>query len=66
MCEWGHHVATLPVTNGTIRHTRRMTKILRITLPAEPPAHSEMKRPVPSSPGIRCACEGMAGMNVTP
>eukprot|EP00965_Chrysotila_dentata_P257649 6212955-Pleurochrysis_carterae.AAC.1 len=29
---WGHPVATLPVTNGTIRHTRTMTEILRITI----------------------------------
>eukprot|EP00965_Chrysotila_dentata_P124103 4101718-Pleurochrysis_carterae.AAC.1 len=29
--KWGHPVATLPVTNVTIRHTRRMTEILRIT-----------------------------------
>eukprot|EP00965_Chrysotila_dentata_P091351 3015909-Pleurochrysis_carterae.AAC.1 len=29
--KWGHPVATLPVTNGTIRHIRRMTEILRIT-----------------------------------
>eukprot|EP00965_Chrysotila_dentata_P263459 6214835-Pleurochrysis_carterae.AAC.2 len=28
--KWGHPVATLPVTNGTIPHTRRMTEILRI------------------------------------
>eukprot|EP00965_Chrysotila_dentata_P106046 3502623-Pleurochrysis_carterae.AAC.1 len=30
--EWGHPVATLPVTNGTIRHIRKMTEILRINL----------------------------------
>eukprot|EP00965_Chrysotila_dentata_P182106 6013347-Pleurochrysis_carterae.AAC.1 len=28
--KWGHPVATLPVTIGTVRHTRRMTEILRI------------------------------------
>eukprot|EP00965_Chrysotila_dentata_P066266 2193188-Pleurochrysis_carterae.AAC.2 len=28
--KWGHPLATLPVTNGTIRHTRRMIEILRI------------------------------------
>eukprot|EP00965_Chrysotila_dentata_P036979 1230954-Pleurochrysis_carterae.AAC.1 len=33
-CKWDHPVATLPVTNGTIRHTRRMTEILRIKLRA--------------------------------
>eukprot|EP00965_Chrysotila_dentata_P100890 3332628-Pleurochrysis_carterae.AAC.1 len=27
----GHPVATLPVTNGTIRHIRRVTAILRIS-----------------------------------
>eukprot|EP00965_Chrysotila_dentata_P187254 6172011-Pleurochrysis_carterae.AAC.2 len=32
MCKWGHPVATLPVTNGTTRHTRSMTEILRITV----------------------------------
>eukprot|EP00965_Chrysotila_dentata_P256593 6212591-Pleurochrysis_carterae.AAC.2 len=32
--KWGHPVATLPVTNGTIRHTRRMPEILRITVRA--------------------------------
>eukprot|EP00965_Chrysotila_dentata_P254586 6211928-Pleurochrysis_carterae.AAC.3 len=27
LCKWGHPVVvTLPVTNGTIRHTRRMMK----------------------------------------
>eukprot|EP00965_Chrysotila_dentata_P139967 4627507-Pleurochrysis_carterae.AAC.1 len=31
--KWGHPVATFPVTNRTIRHTRRITEILRITLP---------------------------------
>eukprot|EP00965_Chrysotila_dentata_P167890 5543997-Pleurochrysis_carterae.AAC.1 len=30
--KWGRPVATLPVTNGTIRHTRRMTEILRINI----------------------------------
>eukprot|EP00965_Chrysotila_dentata_P005715 188151-Pleurochrysis_carterae.AAC.2 len=30
--KWGHPVATFPVTNGTIRHIRRMTDILRITV----------------------------------
>jgi len=29
--KWGHPVATLPVTNGTIRHTHSMTEILRIS-----------------------------------
>eukprot|EP00965_Chrysotila_dentata_P228698 6196756-Pleurochrysis_carterae.AAC.3 len=29
LCKLGHPVNTLPVTNGTIRHTRRMTEILR-------------------------------------
>eukprot|EP00965_Chrysotila_dentata_P084278 2783164-Pleurochrysis_carterae.AAC.3 len=29
--KWGHPVATLPVTNKTIRHIRRITGILRIT-----------------------------------
>eukprot|EP00965_Chrysotila_dentata_P024084 798200-Pleurochrysis_carterae.AAC.1 len=28
--KWGHPVVTLPVTNGNIRYTRRMTEILRI------------------------------------
>eukprot|EP00965_Chrysotila_dentata_P073483 2427219-Pleurochrysis_carterae.AAC.4 len=28
--EWGHPVATLPVTNGTIRHIHRIMGILRI------------------------------------
>eukprot|EP00965_Chrysotila_dentata_P010035 327310-Pleurochrysis_carterae.AAC.4 len=29
--EWGQSVATLPVTNGTIRHIHRTTETLRIT-----------------------------------
>eukprot|EP00965_Chrysotila_dentata_P199090 6179173-Pleurochrysis_carterae.AAC.2 len=31
MFKWGHPVATLPVTNGTIIHIHRITKVLRIT-----------------------------------
>eukprot|EP00965_Chrysotila_dentata_P041201 1367171-Pleurochrysis_carterae.AAC.1 len=34
--KWGHSVATLPVTNGTVRHTRRMTELLRINWYFEP------------------------------
>eukprot|EP00965_Chrysotila_dentata_P022306 737670-Pleurochrysis_carterae.AAC.2 len=34
--KWGHPVATLRVTNGTIRHTRRMTEILRIIITPSP------------------------------
>eukprot|EP00965_Chrysotila_dentata_P259510 6213586-Pleurochrysis_carterae.AAC.3 len=30
LCTWGHPVPILPVTNGTIRHIRRMTEVLRI------------------------------------
>eukprot|EP00965_Chrysotila_dentata_P224193 6194033-Pleurochrysis_carterae.AAC.4 len=29
--KWSHPIATLPVTNGIIRHIRKMTEILRIT-----------------------------------
>eukprot|EP00965_Chrysotila_dentata_P258960 6213409-Pleurochrysis_carterae.AAC.1 len=32
--KWGHPVATLPVTNGTIRHIRRVTEMLR-SVPAQ-------------------------------
>eukprot|EP00965_Chrysotila_dentata_P022446 743213-Pleurochrysis_carterae.AAC.1 len=32
--KWGHPVATLAVTNGTIRQTHRMTEILRIITPS--------------------------------
>eukprot|EP00965_Chrysotila_dentata_P255373 6212196-Pleurochrysis_carterae.AAC.2 len=45
--KWGHPVATLPVTNGTIRHIRRMTEILRITSPSSaqaPPTSRLVKR----------------------
>eukprot|EP00965_Chrysotila_dentata_P011842 388884-Pleurochrysis_carterae.AAC.2 len=31
---WGHPVATVPVTNGTIRHTCKMPEILRIITPS--------------------------------
>eukprot|EP00965_Chrysotila_dentata_P200851 6180214-Pleurochrysis_carterae.AAC.2 len=31
LCKWGHPVATYPVTNVDLHHTRRMTEILRIT-----------------------------------
>eukprot|EP00965_Chrysotila_dentata_P185932 6139011-Pleurochrysis_carterae.AAC.1 len=31
--KWGHPVATLPITYGTIRHIRRMTEILQIITP---------------------------------
>eukprot|EP00965_Chrysotila_dentata_P007205 234044-Pleurochrysis_carterae.AAC.1 len=40
---WGHPVATLPVTNETIRHIRRMTKILRIKLQEARPCDTEWK-----------------------
>eukprot|EP00965_Chrysotila_dentata_P043304 1439376-Pleurochrysis_carterae.AAC.6 len=39
---WVHPVATFPVTNGTIRHMRRMTETLRINL--EPPFSSNRAR----------------------
>eukprot|EP00965_Chrysotila_dentata_P262695 6214645-Pleurochrysis_carterae.AAC.2 len=32
LCKWGHPVATLPVTNETICHIRKMTEILRINV----------------------------------
>eukprot|EP00965_Chrysotila_dentata_P222253 6192853-Pleurochrysis_carterae.AAC.1 len=32
--KWGHPAATFPVTNGTIRHTHRMTEILRLVTPS--------------------------------
>eukprot|EP00965_Chrysotila_dentata_P113086 3736449-Pleurochrysis_carterae.AAC.1 len=34
--KWGHPVTTLPVTKGTIRHTHRMTEILRIKAATNP------------------------------
>eukprot|EP00965_Chrysotila_dentata_P131293 4340346-Pleurochrysis_carterae.AAC.1 len=43
--KWGHLVATLPVTNGTIRHICRMTEILQIT------QDTHQKKP---SLGARC------------
>eukprot|EP00965_Chrysotila_dentata_P142210 4701874-Pleurochrysis_carterae.AAC.6 len=30
LCKWGHPVTTLPLTNGTICHTSRITETLRI------------------------------------
>eukprot|EP00965_Chrysotila_dentata_P056660 1879649-Pleurochrysis_carterae.AAC.1 len=59
--KWGHPVATLPVTNGTIRcHTRRMTEILRITYHLRPspfpprvrraPPRNAAQRPSPLPP----------------
>eukprot|EP00965_Chrysotila_dentata_P052678 1747815-Pleurochrysis_carterae.AAC.6 len=32
LCKWGHHVATFPVMNGTLRHTCRMTEIPQIII----------------------------------
>eukprot|EP00965_Chrysotila_dentata_P123255 4073846-Pleurochrysis_carterae.AAC.2 len=32
LCKWGHPVATLAVTNGTIRHIHRITEILQIMI----------------------------------
>eukprot|EP00965_Chrysotila_dentata_P097116 3209934-Pleurochrysis_carterae.AAC.2 len=32
--KWGHPIATLAVTNGTIRQTHRMKEIMRIITPS--------------------------------
>eukprot|EP00965_Chrysotila_dentata_P108298 3577042-Pleurochrysis_carterae.AAC.1 len=37
LCKWGHPVATLPVTDGIIRHTRRMTEFCESSA-SKPPA----------------------------
>eukprot|EP00965_Chrysotila_dentata_P131498 4346942-Pleurochrysis_carterae.AAC.1 len=47
--KWGHPVATLPVTNGTIHHTRRITEILRINPPA--PIRLQCSRETNTKPG---------------
>ena len=46
--KWGHPVATLPVTNGTIRHIRRMTEILRIITPS-PGTNQLCRVPIPTT-----------------
>eukprot|EP00965_Chrysotila_dentata_P061936 2052281-Pleurochrysis_carterae.AAC.1 len=33
--QWGHTVATLPMTNGTILHIHRIPKVLRIKVMRE-------------------------------
>eukprot|EP00965_Chrysotila_dentata_P035836 1192347-Pleurochrysis_carterae.AAC.1 len=59
LCKWGNPVATLPMTNGTIRHTRRKTEILRIkfhklycTILRYIPVENQIRRYTPTK-GVR-------------
>eukprot|EP00965_Chrysotila_dentata_P003968 129113-Pleurochrysis_carterae.AAC.2 len=48
LCKWGHSVATLLVTNRTIRHTRRMSKLCELScMPDEtaPEARQDAQAP---------------------
>eukprot|EP00965_Chrysotila_dentata_P135123 4468058-Pleurochrysis_carterae.AAC.1 len=46
--KWGHPVATLQMTNGTIRHNRRMTEILQIIAPS-PGTNPLCRVPIPTT-----------------
>eukprot|EP00965_Chrysotila_dentata_P052443 1739734-Pleurochrysis_carterae.AAC.1 len=57
MCKWGHPVATLPVTNGIVRHNRRVTKILRITVHSLQYRVKQRKRDAPAMPCFILGCQ---------
>eukprot|EP00965_Chrysotila_dentata_P124009 4099030-Pleurochrysis_carterae.AAC.1 len=66
--KWGHPVAIFPVTNGTIRHTRRMTEILRIITPF-PGTNPICRVPIPITLRTNCPMynnENAAGFRSQP